>query len=166
MKAFLGGLILAGMAGAAGAQDSAAGSWGTAPEPATATEPGFEPEEQVATGRFLTALEVKPILSATQGSWVAVREYDGQDLLYFTQLLAWRCGLHQVRYAVNGGEERPLETEPCYPDTSAPNAIKADTILPYLAFPQGAIQSVRVHLLYDDGTDATAEFQRPAILMP
>ena len=34
-------------------------------------------------------------------AWVAVRDYDGQDLLYVTQILAWRCGLARLQSAVN-----------------------------------------------------------------
>lgn len=146
----------------------AVGSWGssgTAGEEA-AQEPAFTPEEQVQTGKFLTALEVKPILTATKGSWVAVREYDGQDLLYFTQILSWRCGLHQIRYAVNDGAETVFEAEPCHVDTAMPNAIVAEDILPYLAFPLGSVETVAIRLIYDDGTEDGATFPRADVLMP
>lgn len=126
--------------------------------------PEFKPEEQVATGRFLTALEVKPILGATKANWVGLREYGGQDLLYFTHLLAWRCGLHQIRFAVNDGPEEVFRAEPCYADTAQPNAISTDA--PYLVFPPGSVLNVRIRLVLDDGTEDTAEFQRTAILIP
>lgn len=150
---------------AAPAAPSGAGSWGAAPAE-TAEGHGFTPEEQVATGRFLTALEVKPILAATEANWVAVRAFNGQDLLYFTHLLAWRCGLFEIRYAVNGGAEQVFPAEPCYVDTNAPNAIKAETVLPYLTFPLGSVAEVEISLLYDDGTTGSARFARSSILMP
>jgi hypothetical protein len=158
------------------AKAGAAGSWSTSPEAAeeataeataeAPATPAFEAEEQVATGKFLTALEVKPILGATRGNWIAVREYEGQDLLYFTHLLAWRCGLHQIRYTVNGGPEEVLEMEPCYVDTNAPGALKADQILPYLTYPLQSVETVEVHLVYDDNSEETASFARKEVLMP
>jgi len=141
------------------------------PEPAPELAPGGDPaqfsaEDQMPSGKFTTAGEIRMILDATQGSWVALRDYGGQDLLYFTQLLAWRCGLHQISYAINDDAAQVLDTEPCYIDTGQPNAIKAETIQPYLAFPAGSVQSVTITLLYDDLGMATAQFARTAILMP
>ena len=43
-----------------------------------------------------------------------MREYDGQDLLYFTNLLAWRCGLTAIRYRINANEPVEFTMEPCY----------------------------------------------------
>lgn len=124
------------------------------------------PATAIWAQNFTTAAEVRPILQATQGNWLAVREYDGQDLLYFTHLESWRCGLSEVQYSVNGGDLQTWEMEPCYEGEPAPNAIKAEGRLPYTVFELQSVDSVAVTLFYDDGETASAEFARASILMP
>lgn len=118
----------------------------------------------VLAQQFTTAADVKPILSGTKTRWVAVREYDGRDLLYFTNLLAWRCGTASIHYAVNGGAETQLDAEPCYMDEAVPNAQKADGYLPFVSFPLGSVTSVTVRVVYDDGSQDSGSYQRGAIL--
>ncbi len=115
---------------------------------------------------FTTAAEIKPILTATKPQWIAVREWEGQDLVYFTNLLAWRCGLASVRYSINGGEEQLLPMEPCHEDTATPNALLAEDILPYITQPLGSVQTVTVSVTYDDDTPDEANYERKAVLMP
>lgn len=115
---------------------------------------------------FTTADEVRPILDATKGSWVAVREYDGKDLLYFTHLLAWRCGLDQIHYSLNGEAEQQYDAEPCYEDEAQPNAIKVVDKLPYLEFGLNSIEMVTVRLVFDDGAEATTSYERAQIMTP
>lgn len=110
-----------------------------------------------------TAAEVRPILNATQGNWVAVREYNGQDLLYFTHLLAWRCGLEAIHFSINGGEERPFKAEPCYEDEATPNALKVTDLLPYQQFELQSVDTVEVRIVYDDGAETVAGYKRAQI---
>jgi hypothetical protein len=112
---------------------------------------------------FTTAAEVKPIVGAIKGQWIAVRLWDGQDLLYFTNLLSWRCGLSDISYAINGGAAQTYAAEPCHEDTAAPNALTAEDILPYLSFAPNSIESVDVTVTYDDGTQDSASYQRAAV---
>ncbi|WP_420859898.1 hypothetical protein [Marivivens marinus] len=127
-----------------------------------------EPEPQVPTGKFTTAVEIKPILGMTKGNWVAVRLYEGQDLLYFTHLLSWRCGMWEVRYGLNGA---PAETvfplEPCHEDTASPNSM-TDMVnyLPYVTLPPESVDSIYVEIFYDDGTSDFAQFNRNEVLIP
>lgn len=113
---------------------------------------------------FTTAAEVKPILQATQATWVAVRTFNGQDLLYFTQIESWRCGLRELSYEVNGdGQRRTKEMEPCYDDTPAPNAFRLDSHLPYVTFAPDSVTNVSVTLTFEDGSTLSAQFPRNQI---
>ncbi|MCB1332361.1 MAG: hypothetical protein KDK26_01600 [Roseivivax sp.] len=127
---------------------------------------GLVPEAQVPTGQFTTAVEVRPILQATRANWIAVREYEGKDLLYVTHLMSWRCGLAQLRLSINGGPFQDWALPPCHMGTNAPNAITENDGPIYIEGPLGAVQSVVVEITYDDLQVETAEFTRPQVLMP
>ncbi|MEO1138948.1 MAG: hypothetical protein AAFW87_05775 [Pseudomonadota bacterium] len=131
-----------------------------------APAPAFKAEDQTPTGQFTTATEIKPILDATRANWVAVREYEGQDLLYVTHLLSWRCGMHRFSIAINDGPMQPWDMPPCLTGTAVPNAIRPEDGLPYLAFPLGHVETVRIVILYDDLSEVDAGFDRKAVLMP
>ena len=115
-----------------------------------------------------TTAEIKPILTLTKPQWVAVREFDGKDLIYFTNLLAWRCGVTSVSYGLNGAApDTPLPMEPCYEGEAVPNAFKADQpILPYIEAALGSVTALSVRVTYDDGSTDTADYDRKAVLMP
>lgn len=117
---------------------------------------------------FTTAAEVKPILTMTKPQWIAVREYDGQDLLYFTNLLAWRCGVEGVSYGVNGAPARTaLVFEPCYDGEAQPNALKMDQgVLPFVTADLSSIKTITVSVTFDDGSVEVAEYERAAVLIP
>lgn len=116
---------------------------------------------------FTTAAQVKPILNATKANWIAVREYDGNDLLYFTHIESWRCGLSGVRYGINKEEaDTDREMEPCYEGEPAPNAFKLEGHLPFITLPLGSVEKVTIELLYDDGSTDTVTFERAKVLMP
>ena len=122
-------------------------------------------EDQTPTGKFLAAGEVRPILEATKTSWIGVREFDGQDLVYFTHLLSWRCGLYDVQYAINGGPTQVFPIPECPPDIENAMTIPEDTQI-YITQPLGSVHTVDVTLLYDDlGTD-TVQYERSAVLIP
>lgn len=132
----------------------------------TAPASKFEAEDQTPSGKFTTATEIKPILSMTKANWVAVREFNGNDLLYVTHLMSWRCGMHEMRYAINDGPMMIWPLPPCLIDTNAPNAIRTEDGLPYESFELGSVQSVSVELLFDDLSTDAARFERKEILMP
>ncbi|MGH1464177.1 MAG: hypothetical protein ACRBBQ_02350 [Cognatishimia sp.] len=122
-------------------------------------------EDQAPSGKFLTATEVKPILTATKANWIAVREWEGQDLIYFTHLLSWRCGLYEVRYSVNGGPQQLWPIPECDPVTHAVGVIPEDAEI-YLTLPLQTVATVEIEVLYDDLTTDVSAYERAAVLMP
>ena len=127
-----------------------------------------EPEPQFATGKFTTAIEIKQIMLMTKGSWVAIGANESNDLLYFTHLLSWRCGMWAIRYGLNGEpatNEVPIEE--CHEDTVSPNAMTdMETYPPYVLLPPGSVESVYVEIVFDDGTTDFAIFPRASVLLP
>lgn len=116
-----------------------------------------------------TAAMVRPILEMTKANWIAVREWEGQDLLYFTQLLPFRCGLHKILYGINDAPAKTaFNAEPCPPEAEGEMfaTIEAENYLPYLTFELGSIERVTVTLVYDDGVRDTVEFQRADVMTP
>ncbi|MFD3189473.1 hypothetical protein ACFMPD_04260 [Sedimentitalea sp. HM32M-2] len=143
-----------------------------APEPVappaflTPAEPQLVAEPQVPTGKFTTALEVKPILNATRGNWITVREFNGRDLLYVTHLWSWRCGLLELRVGLNGNPPEPWPLPECHLDAATPAAILETDGLPYRDFQQGSIAMIEVQITYDDLTTDRAKYNRQGIQIP
>jgi len=153
-----------GLAVALGGEPGGQGAQATEREKAQPSM-DFEPEDQTPTGKFTTATEIKPIIEATRGNWVAVREYPGQDLLYLTHLLSWRCGMHEFRVGVNDRAMEAWQMPPCQSETATPNAIPSDAVI-YRGFPAGSINSVEVEILYDNLDTAADVFARNQVLFP
>lgn len=127
---------------------------------ATAQPQTPQPEPQVPSGRFTTAMEVKPILAATRGNWISVRDFNGQDLLYVTHLWSWRCGLVELRVGVNGNPPEIWPLPPCHLNSPTPNMITESDGLPYRSFGRGQVALIEVQLTYDDLTSETVKFNR------
>lgn len=146
-------------------------------EPAAAAPPAFlspqqdgaaalRAEPQIPTGKFTVAAEVKPILTMTKGNWIAVRDFNGQDLLYVTHLWSWRCGLLQIRLGVNGAAPEIWPLPPCHADSASPNAILDSDGPPYRAYPAGSVREVEVHVTFDDLSTDSARFDRAGVQIP
>lgn len=119
----------------------------------------------LASGAFAqSAAETKQVLEVVRPSWIALREYDGKDLLYFTTLVSWRCGIDKIFYRVNDGPEQRYTPEPCYTDEAVPGAIKAEDILPYVTFDPGSVEAVKLRVVLTGGEEMTAEFARADVL--
>ncbi|MEM6305866.1 MAG: hypothetical protein AAF744_14195 [Pseudomonadota bacterium] len=127
---------------------------------------GLVAEDQTPSGKFTTAAEVKPILGATKGNWVAVREYDGSDWLYVTHLFSWRCGLHAMAISINDEPMQNWPLPPCHTQFTTPNALLEDDGLPALKLRLGSVQKIDIQIVYDDLSMEAASFQRGNVLIP
>ncbi|MBK1635856.1 hypothetical protein [Rhodovulum adriaticum] len=93
-----------------------------------------------------------------------MREYDGQDLVYYTHLASYRCALAEVRIGINTDTAAVLlPMEPCYRDETPPNAVRET---PYIAFPLGSVSRVAVAITYADGETDAALFGRAGLIRP
>lgn len=116
---------------------------------------------------FTSPAEVRPILAMTKDGWLTLSARPDADLLYFTQIESWRCGIAEIRYSVNSPAADLLrETEPCYRGSAQPNALKLEGHLPYLRFPPGSVRTVTVVLRFEDGTEERIDVRREDILAP
>ncbi len=156
-------LVTLGLTFGAGLPGSG-GIAGMAPVPVAGS--ALVAEDQTPTGKFLTAGEVRPILTATRGNWIAIREWNGQDLVYVTHVWSWRCGLLQMEVSVNDGPAEIWDLPACREDSPQPTAILDEDGLPYRAFGSGSVQQVTVTLTYDDLSTDSVTFRRQDVLMP
>lgn len=101
----------------------------------------FNPDGALKAGQ-------KQILDSLWTSWISFRQFNGL-LVYFTQLVSYRCGIEKIEYALdNSGRFRTWNLPEC--DPGDPNRIPDDAGL-YKKIPKGT-KSVQVVLTYFDGT--------------
>ena len=91
----------------------------------------------------------KRVLSMTKGSWAHFRNFNGQQLIYFTHLESYRCGLTKVQYSLNGDTlDRVWKLQPC--DPAKPHHITTDR--PYITLALGTARSISIRLTFEDGS--------------
>ena len=127
---------------------------------------GLTPDDQTPLGKFSTAGEVGPILEMTKANWSAVREYDGQDLVYFTHILSWRCGLKGAKFSINDAPLQDLEMPDCHMKFKQPNVlIDEEPLLTYRRYELGSVNTVRIDVLLDDLTVQSVTLKREDMLI-
>ena len=91
----------------------------------------------------------KQLLGMTEDSWVHFRDFNGRQLIYFTHLEVYRCGITKVRYSLNSDAlDQEYSLQPCNPEN--PNAVTTDR--PYISLPLGTAKSISVEITFEDGT--------------
>jgi hypothetical protein len=102
--------------------------------------------------------QIKQILNMTKGSWVSFRDFNGKQLIYFTHLESYACGIKTVHYSINSDVlDRVWELQPCDPQN--PNAVTKDII--YLTLPLGTAKSIAVKVTFADGSDSEIVHKMP-----
>lgn len=102
--------------------------------------------------------QVKQILNITKNNWVAFRDYNGKQLIYFTHLETYTCGIKAVHYSINSDTlDKVWKLQPCNPNN--PNAVTKDTI--YLTLPLGTAKSIAVQVTFTDGSKSKVVRKTP-----
>lgn len=113
-----------------------------------------------ATPRKPTTDMTKQALGATRDQWIAFRNYNGEQLIYFTGLVTWKCGLNEIRYSLNNESlDRSFPLPACNPHT--PFAVDPENSVIYLRFPLGSVETVAVQLVYGDNTKSPVTVYKP-----
>ena len=102
--------------------------------------------------------QIKPILNMTKDNWISFRDYNGKQLIYFTHLESYTCGIKQVRYSINSDAlDQTWELQPCDPN----NPIEITKEVIYLTLPLGTAQSIAVKLTFTDGSESEIVHKSP-----
>lgn len=102
--------------------------------------------------------QMKKLLNLTQNSWVSFRDFYRKQLIYFTHLEAYRCGIKEVRYSLNTDDlDKVWELDSC--ESVGISSIKKDLV--YLRLPLGTIKSIAIQLLFTDGTKSEVMHKNP-----
>jgi TolA-binding protein len=111
----------------------------------------FDPDSALQQGN-------KQILDQFWTSWIAFDASGNHGLVYFTQMLSFRCAIKAVHYSLNGTTlDKEIKMPPC--DAKDPYAIPSD-YQPYFKV-KDDVQSMAVQVTYTDGTKSPVrEYKR------
>ncbi|RWC26787.1 MAG: methyl-accepting chemotaxis protein [Mesorhizobium sp.] len=111
----------------------------------------FDPETALQQGN-------KQILDQFWTSWIAFDASGNHGLVYFTQMLSYRCAIKQVHYSLNGAAlDKEIKMPPC--DKKDPYAIPYD-YQPYFKVAD-SVKSMSVQVTYTDDTKSPVrEYKR------
>ncbi|MBZ9818258.1 methyl-accepting chemotaxis protein [Mesorhizobium sp. CA4] len=111
----------------------------------------FDPDSALQQGN-------KQILDQFWTSWIAFDAGGNRGLVYFTQMLSFRCAIKAVHYGLNGTAlDKEIKMPPC--DAKDPYAIPSD-YQPYFKV-KDDVKSMAVQVTYTDGTKSPVrEYKR------
>ncbi|MEO5759536.1 MAG: methyl-accepting chemotaxis protein [Mesorhizobium sp.] len=111
----------------------------------------FDPDAALQQGS-------KQVLDQFWTSWIAFDASGNHGLVYFSQMLSYRCAIKQVHYGLNGAAlDKEIKMPPC--DKKDPYAIPYD-YQPYFKVAD-SVKSMSVQVTYTDGTTSPVrEYKR------
>ena len=111
----------------------------------------FDPDSALQQGD-------KQILDQFWTSWIAFDASGNRGLVYFTQMLSFRCAIKELHYGLNGAApDKEIKMPPC--DKKDPYAIPYD-YQPYFKVADN-VKSMSVQVTYTDGTKSPVrEYKR------
>ncbi|AVX03354.1 hypothetical protein MXMO3_00822 [Maritalea myrionectae] len=104
----------------------------------------------------------KMMLDANKSGWVAFREYDGRQFIYFTNMLTSRCRLKEIRYSVNADSlDQTFDMPACIPDS--PFMIPSDGGIDDIALTlePGTAKTITVQAVFEDDSETEILTFRP-----
>ena len=104
--------------------------------------------------------QLKMMAEAVKAQWVAFRNWDGRQLIYFTIAVTYHCGLREIRYSLNGKDLTERWPVPAC-NTQMPFNIDSEKDQIYLALDPGTVSAVSVQLVYADGTKSAVHSYTP-----
>lgn len=104
---------------------------------------------------------VKAILESQSDMWVEILTESGEDLVSFRPLVGWRCDLNSVKYGFNGDDAvNTFEMAPC-----GGTGLESGDYLLHVTAAAGSVNSVKVMITYDDGSQSDSTMNRDDILV-
>ncbi len=93
-----------------------------------------------------------------QSNWVSFRDFNGRQLIYFTLLEAYKCGIRKVAYSINSEAlDQEWLLQPCNPERQQ----EVTTNKPYLSLPPGTARFIAVQLTFNDNSRSPVVRKRP-----
>jgi len=93
--------------------------------------------------------QIKQILNMTRSNWISFRNFNGRQLIYFTHLETYTCGIKEVHYSINSNAlDKTWTLQPCNPQK--PGVVEKERI--WLSFPLNSVKSAAVQLTFADGS--------------
>ena len=102
--------------------------------------------------------QMKQILNMTKSSWVSFRDFNGKQLIYFTHLESYTCGIKEVKYSIDSDKLDKIWTlQPC--DTKNPMAVTKPK--PYLSLKLNSAKSIALKITFVDDSKSEIVYKKP-----